>query len=128
MTMAEDDLNESGLEGFFAAARSHAPEPSEALVARVLADAEAAMVRKPMAAPVVRPAARDGAIGAILSAIGGWSGLGGLATATAAGIWIGVAGLADPVTMAGGLFGTSPLSVELMPGAESFDVATGTEW
>jgi hypothetical protein len=130
--MADDDLNEDGLERFFAAARSRMPEPSEALMARVLADAEAAMVRRPSAVPVaravVRPQTRGGAIGAALSAIGGWAGLSGLATATAAGLWIGVAGLADPVTLTGGLFGGSALSVELMPGAGSFDVAAGTGW
>jgi hypothetical protein len=125
--MADDDLNEDGLERFFAAARSRMPEPSEALMARVLADAEAAMVRRPDAV-AVRPVARGGAIGGLLSAIGGWAGLSGLATATAAGLWIGVAGLADPVTLTGGLFGGSALSVELMPGAGSFDVAAGTGW
>lgn len=96
-------------------------------MARILADADAAMVGPAALAPV-RPVARTGAIGGLLSAIGGWAGLSGLATATAAGLWIGVAGLADPVELSGGLFGTPALSVELMPGAGSFDVAAGTGW
>jgi hypothetical protein len=126
--MAEHDLNEGGLESYFTAARSFAPMPSEALLARTLADAEAEMIGRPAPATTRRAVARRGVMAAVLSAIGGWAGVGGLATATAAGLWIGVAGLADPATMTGGLFGASTLSVELMPGADSFDVAAGTEW
>ncbi len=126
--MAENDLNERDLDGFFTAARAHAPAPSEGLMARVLADAEGAMVNLPASPPDVGTVTANGSwIDAMLGAIGGWSGIGGLATAVGAGVWIGVAGLADPVTMADGLFGSSPLSVELMPDAGSFDVA-GTGW
>lgn len=125
--MAERDLNEGDLDAAFAAARKHAPAPSEALMARVLADAEAAMVARRAPAPEVRQAPGHRRVAGILGAIGGWGGIGGLATAIGAGVWIGIAGLADPVTMVDGLFGSAPLSVELMPGADSFDIA-GTGW
>ena len=125
--MAENDLNERDLDAVFAAARKHAPAPSEALMARVLADAEAAMVARHVPAPEMRRAPGRRRIAGVLGAIGGWGGIGGLATAVGAGVWIGVAGLADPVAMVDGLFGSAPLSVELMPGADSFDIA-GTGW
>ena len=125
--MADKDLGEHDLDLFFAAARSRAPEPSAALMARVLA--EAAADARPATRDLPTPApARHGAIASLMSAIGGWIGVGGLATAVGAGVWIGVAGLADPVTVAGDLFGAAPLTVELMPGADSFMVAGGTGW
>lgn len=124
--MAEDDLNDRELDSFFAAARADAPLPSGTLLARVLADAEAAMIRPAGPAPAVRAASRGGLIDAALAAIGGWAGLGGLATATAAGVWIGFAGLADPLAAGEGLF-TPSLSVELMPEADSFVTASVLE-
>jgi hypothetical protein len=127
MNMADKDLGEHDLDLFFAAARDRAPLPSGTLMARVLDAAEAearpAMRDLPMPAPV-----RRGMIASLMSAIGGWAGVGGLATAVGAGVWIGVAGLADPVTVTGDLFGPAPLTVELMPGADSFTVAGGTGW
>ncbi|MCA0271379.1 MAG: hypothetical protein LCH69_04845 [Proteobacteria bacterium] len=122
--MAEDDPNDRGLEAFFAAGRDRAPAPSDALMARVLADAEAEMVR-PAEVAVLRPAARPSRLAAAIASIGGWAGLGGLATATAAGVWIGFAGLADPLEASGLI--TPPLSVELMPGTESFMTASAEE-
>ena len=78
--MADKDLGEHDLDLFFAAARDRAPEPSAALMARVLDAAEAearpAMRDLPMPAPV-----RRGMIASLMSAIGGWAGVGGLATA-----------------------------------------------
>jgi hypothetical protein len=122
--MAEDDLNDSGLESFFAAGRAEAPVPSDALVARVLADAEAEMARPaPVEAP--RPVAQPGFLHAAIASIGGWAGLGGLATATAAGVWIGFAGFADSLDASGYI--TPTLSVELMPGTESFMTASAEE-
>lgn len=123
--MAEDDLNDTGLEAFFAAGREYAPVPSDALMARVLADAEAGLVRPAVAVAAARPAARRGLLRAAIGSIGGWAGLGGLATATAAGVWIGFAGLVDPLD-AGGLIAPS-LSVELMPGTDSFLTASAQE-
>lgn len=122
--MAEDDLNDRGLEALFAAGRGQAPVPSDALMARVLADAEAEMVR-PSVAVMPRPAARTGIFAAVIASVGGWAGLGGLATATAAGVWIGFAGLVDSLDASG--FITPTLSVELMPGTDSFMTASAEE-
>ncbi|MEL7026010.1 MAG: hypothetical protein AAGO57_02105 [Pseudomonadota bacterium] len=74
------------LDAFFDAARA---EPSADLMARVLADADA--VQPVVAAPARRPE-REG----WFSIFGGWPALAGLATATVAGIGIGIA---DPTTV-----------------------------
>lgn len=122
MAMAERDQQDGMLEDFFAAARDRAPEPSEALMARVLADAGDAR-RRPDAA-----ARRDEGFWKRLGPLlGGWPGIGGLATATAAGLWIGYAGFADPADLSGGLVGAPGETVELMPQVEVFALAVGTE-
>ncbi len=121
MAMAERDQQDRRLEDFFAAARDRAPDPSEALMARILADAEAARRLAAVARPSEGLWARLGAM------LGGWQGIGGLATATAAGLWIGYAGLADPAELSGGLVGAAGETVELMPEVEVFVLAAGTE-
>lgn len=78
-----DDLE---LEAFFSAAREDAPMPSGDFMARIEADALAALpleAREPVAAvPLWRQ---------VLQAIGGVPGAAGLVAACATGIWIGVA-------------------------------------
>lgn len=89
--MSDDRQTETprddGLEAFFAAARADAPTPSDDLVARILADADAVHPAPVALAPrrSASPAWRD-----VLRGIGGWPALAGLATATVAGLWIGV--------------------------------------
>ena len=61
--------------------------PTDALIARVLADA--ATVQEDLQAPAPAPASRRG-WGAWLSGIGGWRGAGGLVAATATGLMVGV--------------------------------------
>ncbi|MBR9844401.1 MAG: hypothetical protein GYB25_14675 [Rhodobacteraceae bacterium] len=100
--MADKRVQDQELDALFAAARDDAAQaPSSDLMARVLADAEA-MQPKP-AAPVVRPQSRGGLVSGILSAIGGWPSLGGLAAATVAGVWIGFS--ATPTVLPDGLAG-----------------------
>lgn len=81
-TEAETDI---ALDKLFAAGRS-GPQPSDALMARIAADAEA-QVRRPVAAP----RRRMGIAEAVLSMLGGWPALTGMATAAAAGVWFGYA-------------------------------------
>lgn len=83
MTM---DSERDDLEALFAAARDADPVPG-ALRTRVLADA--AQVQEAFSQPVPRPAPRLWP--QIRAALGGWAGLGGLATACAAGVWLGFA-------------------------------------
>ena len=77
------------LEGFFEAGRANPAEPGDALMARVLADADAT---QNSARVVARPAKRvRPAIWAVLTgAVGGWPAMAGFVTATMAGVWIGV--------------------------------------
>lgn len=124
MTGIEMDRDDIGLEDLFAAARDAVPAPSGALMARVLADAEAAMPRAAAAAGH-RPRRLPGWLGAF----GGWGGLGGLATAAAAGLWFGYAGLTDPASLAAGLIdgGTAQEATELLPGGDTITLLAGWE-
>ncbi|TCP60835.1 hypothetical protein EV663_1079 [Rhodovulum bhavnagarense] len=118
------EITDEALEALFQVGRDTGPAPSAALLARVMDDAMAeAGVR---AAPLVvgkqtpTPATRRGVIGAMLSTLGGWPSMAGLASATVAGIWIGYADPAalDIVTtvMLGG--GYEP--VDLVPSLDTF--------
>lgn len=80
MTDERDDLDD-----LFAAARDEAA-PSDALMARVLADA--ATVQAEVMVPQAMP--QRGGIKTWLNSIGGWRGAGGLAAAVATGLMIGV--------------------------------------
>ncbi len=80
---------EKALDDDLAAARSEVAgegwEMSDALMARILADAAAEMPR-PSA-----DAGRRGLWSALVSTLGGWPAVSGLAAATVAGIWLGAA-------------------------------------
>ena len=78
-------LTDNDLDDLFAAARADVARPSAALMARVLADAAAEQPRKPVP---VRPRFR---LAALIAALGGSGGIAGLASATVAGLWIGLA-------------------------------------
>lgn len=99
---------EAELERALAAARAHPPEPSGDFMARLMADAEAAV--PDAAAPAAARPARRGWLARAVAVIGGWPVVAGLAAAACAGLWIGV---------------TAPAAVEtaLGAGAESFDVS-----
>ncbi|MGQ0565527.1 MAG: dihydroorotate dehydrogenase [Gemmobacter sp.] len=78
--MTDDDLDD-----LFAAARADAARPSDGLMARVLADADAL---QPQRRAPARPRFR---LSALIAALGGMGAMAGLATATVAGLWIGLA-------------------------------------
>ena len=96
MTNPNDDM----LDDLFAQARGAAPAPSDALMARVIADAEAAQPR-----PVAVSVARPGFVARILDVIGGWPAVSGLAMATVAGVWVGVAPPASVQDMTAAMMG-----------------------
>jgi hypothetical protein len=84
MTMCEHQTDDLDLA--FAAARSEAMRPvPEALLARTLGDAEAELAWRKARTPA------RGGLRALLAGLGGWPGIGGLTTAAAVGLWIGVA-------------------------------------
>lgn len=83
------DKNDTNLNAYFAAARKTAMLPSDNLMARILADADAAM---PVLVPVSKMTPHNNSTGffaTLWAAIGGWPAAAGMATATLVGIWIG---------------------------------------
>ena len=121
-----DEPDDALLGRAFAAARALAPSPAPALIDRVLADA--AMLQPHPTRPAARPAKAGmarGALADLVTFLGGWRGLGGMVTAAAAGVWIGVAGSAAGFVFPAFANGASAQAtvVELLPGADSFGVA-----
>lgn len=87
MAMADVNRDDSELGLFFEAMRRDAPAPSAALLARVIADAEAeARLR---AAPPCPVPAGPGWLGRLVAGLGGWGVVAGLTAATLAGVWLG---------------------------------------
>jgi len=134
--MADRMKSNDPLDDLFALARRAAPEPSAALLARVLADGEAELAARAPAQPQPRGAPPGGiAIGALwadlLAVVGGWRAVGGLATATLAGVWIGFSGAAGlSVAATEFLTGSSAETlgtVNLLPGDDVFALAMGLE-
>ena len=82
-------FDDTWLEADFATARDAAPDPSDALMARVMADADA--VQAEMARARGMPAAPRRGLAGVWRALGGWPAVAGLSTAAVTGIWIGVA-------------------------------------
>lgn len=81
------DRDEKMLQDAFAQMREQDLAPSDDLLNRIMLNADSVLAD---AAPVAaRPKASFGAM--VLDLIGGWPSLGGLAAATVAGLWIGVA-------------------------------------
>lgn len=137
MTMSDDRKADAGVSGksrsdedaalapFFAAARAARPTVSAALTARILADSAAELPRAPVARAALRapsPPTRPALARRLLAALGGWGGLGGLATATLAGVWIGIAAPEPVAGLAGRILppAEAALLVNLMPEFDDF--------
>lgn len=92
--MTDDKLTEDELDALFHAAQHDPQTPSPEWLARVTDDAERELALSS------RPIQRPSLWSQISSALGGWQGLGGMAVACAAGLWIGLsppALLGDPI-------------------------------
>jgi len=83
-------LKDFELDDLFETARNTAPVPSADLVARMMADADAELSANARAKSSSVPVKR-GLFAGILTGIGGWPAVAGLATATVAGVMIGAA-------------------------------------
>ncbi|MBS9716987.1 hypothetical protein ACFFUT_08840 [Pseudohalocynthiibacter aestuariivivens] len=123
--MTEEKFDSGALEGLFDLARTEKHVPSSDLIVRVLADAdtEQAVCRVTSSKP---SEARESRLAVVFRAIGGWPAIAGMATATVAGIWI---GLSPPATLedisSSILTGeTDAYLSELLPGFDDF-VAEG---
>lgn len=113
MSMTESH-DHSDLDALFALGRSGGAEPSVDLMARVMADADAVLLHH--AVPVARALkARPPVWSQLVQALGGWGGIGGLLTASFAGLWLGLAGVGGDI----GLWSASAnaTGVDLVPDA-----------
>lgn len=113
--MMMTDPNDKMLDDLFAQARAVAPAPSDALIARVLADAV-------LPVQASAPIKAGGFWSGLMDTLGGWPAVGGLATATVAGIWVGIAPPASVADLTAHLIGDK-VSVSLL----SSDILLDTE-
>ncbi len=109
-------MDDRELDDLFQGARAAAPAPSEALVARILADAAALQPRHALAAP----ARRAGLISRLAEAFGGRGVLAGLAGTAAAGLALGFYSPALTASWPASLLSGAADTVELFPDAETF--------
>lgn len=117
MTGSKDDFEGAGLETLLDAARAAAPRPSSDLLDRIAADAA---LSQPRAGLPRAGAPSRGVWGQMLDSLGGWPTIGGLITATVAGVYIGIAqpgliGIGTDV-----LDDTDFVTTELWPGDNLF--------
>lgn len=94
MTDEKDDM----LDDILGKARRQTPQPDDALMARVLADAAQVAASR-------RRVRRPGYWAQWADALGGWPAVAGLAAATIAGIWVGVAPPASVENLAAAVLG-----------------------
>lgn len=120
--MTNKTTDTTGLEPFFDAARGQAPALDDALMARIMADAEA--VASAREAPETPP--RPGWFSRVMQGIGGWPAVSGMVTATVLGLAVGISPPALLEGLASGyLTGTSdPYLVDPYQGF-GFDLSEG---
>lgn len=102
--MKMTDPKSDNLSALLDMAAAQQPVPPDDLMARVLADAQALQPAPVAVAPSV-PARRGWE--SFVEMIGGWPGIGGLATAGVAGLWIGFAPPVSLETLAAEILGTT---------------------
>ena len=125
-----DRESDTALEALFQAARSAPPDPSDALMARVLADGlREQTAQRPVAAPWrASPGGWRAGIATVLDGLGGWRSVAGLATAGLTGVWIGFTGTGGIGAVSQALWQTGTVqAVDLLPGEDIFalDLAAG---
>jgi len=85
----ENQLSDQELDDVFAQEAANEQTLSPALMQRILEDADQVLAAQKAPEISARPAGQFTLWHSFISAIGGWPGIGGLATATVVGIWIG---------------------------------------
>lgn len=107
----ENGRDDAMLDEVFAAGRADAPVPSADLLARIMADADGvAEGREALTEPRRK---RRSWIAGIAAVVGGWPALAGMATAAAAGVWIGAAQPEAVTTLTGGVLPATTSDYEL---------------
>lgn len=116
MTQPDPDMRD--IDALFAdAADGHGAEPSPAFMAQVMQDA---LTHQPVVVPVYFTKSRWRQV---MSALGGWQGMGGLVAATCAGFWIGI-NPPDTLPVSMGAL----LNLEMVYGEADTDALTGYGW
>lgn len=110
MTEEKDDM----LDDLLATSRAQTPQPDDALMSRVLADAARVAATR-------RKTRHPGIWAQFVDALGGWPAIGGLAAATVAGIWVGVAPPERVENLAAMVIGDT-VTVSLFVAETEFDV------
>lgn len=96
----DEPENTDPLKAYFDAGKAARPEPGDALMARIMADADRVQAERAAAPAPVRQQRRRGRLAWLAAALGGWPAMAGLAAATVAGLWIGVSAPAGLTGMA----------------------------
>lgn len=115
--MQDRDTGFDDLDALFGAARAKPAQPSDALMARVVADAEA-LQPAPRALAAAPPPAPVGLWRGVVDFFGGFGALAGMGSAAAAGLFIGFVqptGLSD---LSAALLGGQIDSLSLMPSVD----------
>lgn len=116
LKMTKRELSEDQLDALFDAALRDVPEPQADFLARLAGDAERTL-STPSAARARPAPPKD----TLRTALGGWLGLGGLVTATLAGVWIGATApdmLPDPATLLTSLTTDAAVQTDLWFGVD----------
>ncbi len=114
MSKSDDQM----LDDLFALAQAKPVMPSDDLMARILADADAVQV--------AAPAPTQSIWADFFDIIGGWPSVGGLAMAGVTGVWFGIAPPATVTTFAADLIGTD-VTVDLLADSSSYFAETLTD-
>lgn len=94
----KQNLSDTELDAVFAQAMENAPAPPAALLDNILAAADQVASGREAVAVAVPAAPDQGFLTGLLNSVGGWPAIGGLVSATVAGVWI---GYASPATVDG---------------------------
>lgn len=92
--MSDTETTRDQLDDLFATARRDAPPMSDNLMAAILQNASDVQLERDQESAVLSPPSEAGVVRLwrqFSAAIGGWPALGGLAAASVAGLWIGLA-------------------------------------
>jgi hypothetical protein len=119
--MREIDKGDGELDRLFDLARGVAPPVSDDLMARILADADAALMPGPVVATL---APVPGGWRGWVAAIGGWPAMGGLALATVVGVAIGINPPSGLSSITSGLLGET-LELQLSADADPITLLEG---
>lgn len=115
--MKNDQINPVELDALFSAEKEASLEPSPEFLARIIDDA--VQVQSEFQSGAVEPVASNSFWQALVAAVGGWATVAGLATATVAGVWIGMSPPSGLETLTETVLGASLGYSDYLPNLDS---------